>query len=80
MSTEQEKDRIAVRELGKELVNVSLDSGDHGIALQALLLAYVSIAAAHTCCTGTAANAAEAAVLRLRSTNPSAPLAAANLH
>lgn len=63
---EQERDRIAVRELGQALVHMSLDGGDHGIALQALLLAYVSIAATHPCCTDHAADAAQAAVFRLR--------------
>lgn len=63
---EQERDRAAVRELGQALVHLSLDGGDHGVALQALLLAYVSIAAAHTCCTDSAADAAQAAVFRLR--------------
>lgn len=77
---EQERDRIAVRELGQALVHMSLDGGDHGVALQALLLAYVSIAAAHPCCTDRAADAAAAAVMRLRSGKWDLNLTPSNVH
>ncbi len=79
-TTEQERDRAAVRELGQALVHMSLDGGDHGVALQALLLAYVSIAAAHPCCIERAADAAQAAVFRLRAGKWDSDLPAANVH
>lgn len=80
MNTQDAQDRATVRQLGVVLVNLSLDHVDHGIALQALLLAFTSIAAANPCCKEVAASAAEAAAMRLRSPDPSAPLSDPHIH
>lgn len=80
MNTQGAQDRAAVRQLGMDLVNLSLDRVDHGIALQALLLAFTSIAAANPCCKEVAASAAEAAAMRLRSPDPSVALAGPHIH
>lgn len=69
------------RELARQLVNFSLDRADHRQALQSLLLAFVSMAAAHPCCTESAADAALRASQSLRSPSPANVLQPSlNLH
>jgi hypothetical protein len=62
----EEQERIAVRNLARSLVDVSFSNGDHRMALEALLLAFSSVAAAHPCCTDSAADAALRTVTLLR--------------
>lgn len=63
---QEEMERMAVRNLARSLVDVALVHGDHRLALEALLLAFSSVAAAHPCCTDSAADAALRSVALLR--------------
>lgn len=52
--------------LADKLGNLALEQGDHALALDALITAFASIAAAHPCCVQESARVADAVAHRLQ--------------
>ena len=64
-STTNDARFIAARGLAEKMLDAAIGATDHASVLEALMLAYVTVAKAHPCCTQAAANSAMRTSMRL---------------
>lgn len=57
----------AAKTVADKMLDAASDETSHSLILEALLLAYITVAKTHACCTQGAANSALAASMRLAS-------------